>query len=103
MTDNPCNCIHWDVCTFVNYYLKGFLPEGKCSVLRCIDVMHIGESCPHLMTDSQAREYLNADIIKKLDQHVFDIESISDDGYSTRAEGIKIAIALIKGVNKNEL
>lgn len=46
---------------------------------------------------SSELERHNANVIKELEQRVFDIESIAEDGYSARAEGIKIAIALIKG------
>lgn len=48
------------------------------------------------MWHPQAREYLNRDVVKELEREIASYERFSEGGYSTRAEGMKHAITLIK-------
>jgi len=91
MTDKPncrnCHAIHDDRCPIE-------FATDKCDAYRITQIT----GC---LFHPGAREYLMKDVIKELEQNVFDIESIAEDGYSARAEGIKKAILLIRdGVKK---
>ncbi len=93
------------LCLAMNDYLKGVLHAGKCSALRCQDVMRLGEGCPHYAStpDAGARQRI-ADAVKELEKEeqdaIFRYTNATTMNEETYQQGIAFAyqqvIALLK-------